>query len=51
MKESFTDKPTQHWEPVLHEITDATEVSTINIDLGGGNKGSRLSDTDEGDEP
>jgi hypothetical protein len=51
MKQSFTDEGTRHWEPVLHEITDATEVGTIDIDLGDGNNSNRSSDTDKGDEP
>jgi hypothetical protein len=50
MKLSFTDEPTPHWEPVLHEITDATELRMIDIDLGDGNNGNRSSDTDKGDE-
>jgi hypothetical protein len=35
MKQSFTAEPTRHWEPVLHEIADATAVGNISIDLRG----------------
>jgi DNA topoisomerase VI subunit B len=42
----FTKEPTRHWEPVLHEIADRTDIGEI--DLPDGNNPNRSRD-DEGD--
>jgi hypothetical protein len=45
--DAFAKEPMRHWEPVLHEITDATEVGAIEIELTDGNDPDRSPDDGE----
>jgi len=44
--EVFTREPTRHWEPVLREIADGTEVGEVEIELGSGKEPNRTPDDD-----